>query len=398
MNNPSAGSSTLLINESPMQFLPSLACLVGEDGALFLQQVHYWLQHTSNFINGHFWVYNTMDSWRLQFCWWSDKKIRRLISNLRDFKYEGETYHLLVTEQLNLDKMSKLLYYRIDYDELNKMVPLAQEYRARKMWSIINASKQLSLHKEQLMLHHRELMFMPDGQLKTVPSTQFEDESRGGQNDRMGENTENQGSGRSGQNDRMENLAPEAVKMTVSKRSERPNASGQSDRMQAVKTSKPTIITTDDSQQMTTGDDRQQSTVPASLPANMSCGVVDDLSVKRLSDFLKQSGIVYGLNAPNILRSMLATYPQWIIKEIVMQATAQGVRSLPIITNMLKEKMGEKCESSETAATEGGNTDAQLTGTAPRTVKRTTQKPPNLRNYHPNSKAEWHAAWAKLGY
>jgi len=37
-------SSSLLINESPLQVLPSLAVLVGLNEAIVLQQTHYWIK------------------------------------------------------------------------------------------------------------------------------------------------------------------------------------------------------------------------------------------------------------------------------------------------------------------------------------------------------------------
>ena len=36
--------SNLLINESPLQVLPTLATYIGLNEAIFLQQVHYWLR------------------------------------------------------------------------------------------------------------------------------------------------------------------------------------------------------------------------------------------------------------------------------------------------------------------------------------------------------------------
>ena len=56
-------SSVLLINESPLQTLPSLACLVGINGAIILQQMQYWLQVSEHKIEGYAWIYNSYDKW-----------------------------------------------------------------------------------------------------------------------------------------------------------------------------------------------------------------------------------------------------------------------------------------------------------------------------------------------
>ena len=51
---PGNNTSPLLINESPMQCLPSLAHVLGDssDSAMFLQQIHYWLNYSRTYRNG----------------------------------------------------------------------------------------------------------------------------------------------------------------------------------------------------------------------------------------------------------------------------------------------------------------------------------------------------------
>ena len=65
--------SDLLINEPPLQVLPSLACAVGLNEALILQQFHYWLQHSNNIKDGHKWIYNSYQEWHKQFPFWKSK-------------------------------------------------------------------------------------------------------------------------------------------------------------------------------------------------------------------------------------------------------------------------------------------------------------------------------------
>lgn len=74
-------SSRLLIDESPLQVLPSLACAVGLNEAIFVQQLHYWLR--SKYAKEHDdkpWVYNTYEGWHEQFPFWSYDTVRRVIT------------------------------------------------------------------------------------------------------------------------------------------------------------------------------------------------------------------------------------------------------------------------------------------------------------------------------
>jgi hypothetical protein len=49
--------SKLLISESPIMILPSLAVRVGVNEAVLLQQVHYWLVKSSHVKEGRTWIY-----------------------------------------------------------------------------------------------------------------------------------------------------------------------------------------------------------------------------------------------------------------------------------------------------------------------------------------------------
>lgn len=81
-----------------MQFLPSLAVVLDEASALFLQQLQYWVYHSRLVIDGKYWVYNTLDQWNLQFYFWSKSKLQRTIKHLQSYEIEGECYHLVLIE------------------------------------------------------------------------------------------------------------------------------------------------------------------------------------------------------------------------------------------------------------------------------------------------------------
>jgi hypothetical protein len=117
--------SKLLINESPLQVLPSLAVAIGLNEAIFLQQLHYWLTPTVKY-KPHYrehkdvsrpWVYNTYHAkeetgWQANFPFWSVRTIKRIVTNL---KVKGL---IIVTDKFNSASSNRTLWYTIDYDKL----------------------------------------------------------------------------------------------------------------------------------------------------------------------------------------------------------------------------------------------------------------------------------------
>lgn len=108
--------SNLLINEPPLQVVPSLAVLVGLNAAIVLQQLHYWLNNKSTGIeiDGHKWVYNTYKEWHENFPFWSEKTIQRTFQRLEE---EG----IIISRQYNRKNWDGTKYYRIDYDKFDAL-------------------------------------------------------------------------------------------------------------------------------------------------------------------------------------------------------------------------------------------------------------------------------------
>jgi len=102
----------LLINESPLQALPSLACVVGINGAIILQQMHYWLQASEHQIEGYVWIYNSYNKWTTQFKWLKARSIQKHILLLEKSGY-------LISRQFKYKTKNNTKWYRIDYDRLN---------------------------------------------------------------------------------------------------------------------------------------------------------------------------------------------------------------------------------------------------------------------------------------
>lgn len=107
--------NNLLFDERPLVILPSLAVALGDlDEAAILQQIHYWTQKNMNVVDGYSWVYNSMDEWQKQFPWLSKRSLDRKFKKLKE-------KNLLVIENHNKKKFDKTNWYRINYEELNKL-------------------------------------------------------------------------------------------------------------------------------------------------------------------------------------------------------------------------------------------------------------------------------------
>ena len=104
--------NSLLINEPPLQVLPSLAKEVGLNEAIMLQQMHYWLSKTTSEFNGERWFYKTLNEWQSELPFWSAMTIRRILENL-------EKQKLVKVGNFNKKRFDKTKWYTIDYKCLN---------------------------------------------------------------------------------------------------------------------------------------------------------------------------------------------------------------------------------------------------------------------------------------
>ncbi|RWS40100.1 replication protein [Bacillus mycoides] len=103
--------SNLLIHEEPLLVLPGLASRIGLNEAIFLQQIHYWLNRSKHFYDERSWVYNSVAEWVKQFPFWSENTIRRIVKNLEDEQ-------LLVIGNYNRAKFDKTKWYSINFEKL----------------------------------------------------------------------------------------------------------------------------------------------------------------------------------------------------------------------------------------------------------------------------------------
>lgn len=107
----------LLINEPPLQVLPSLAVSLGLNEAIFIQQLHYLLNNPKIGVerDGHKWVFFTYDEWKeAQFPFWSTSTIQRIVLGLEDKK-------LVVSARFDEKQYDQRKYYRLDYNQLDAL-------------------------------------------------------------------------------------------------------------------------------------------------------------------------------------------------------------------------------------------------------------------------------------
>ncbi len=105
--------SKLIIEEPPLQVLPSLAIRIGLNEAIVLQQLHYLLRDPrfGRRVAEHQWIFNTVEQWQCQyFPFWSARTIKTVFSNLRRLG-------LIETCQPE-GRISRRQYYRINEEEL----------------------------------------------------------------------------------------------------------------------------------------------------------------------------------------------------------------------------------------------------------------------------------------
>lgn len=105
--------SKLLLDENPLVILPQLAVEVGLNEAVFIQQLHYWVNSkNAKVIDGEKWVYNTYDDWQKQFPFWSTRTLRRIITNC-------ENMGLIKSGNFNKKQFDKTKWYTINYSAID---------------------------------------------------------------------------------------------------------------------------------------------------------------------------------------------------------------------------------------------------------------------------------------
>lgn len=111
--------SGLLINESPLQVLPTLACAIGLNEAVIVQQMHYWMKDSRHFYDSRRWIYNSVAKWQKQFPFWSEATIKRALGSL-------ENQGVIVSGNYNRDPRDRSKWYSISYEVLRAIESTTQ--------------------------------------------------------------------------------------------------------------------------------------------------------------------------------------------------------------------------------------------------------------------------------
>lgn len=106
----------LLIDDQPLQVLPSLAEAIGLNEALILQQIHWLLLRSKKEFKGKPWVFNTYEEWQEKhFRFFSISTIRRTINRLEELNL------LISSTEFNQMKVDKTKWYTINYEVLDNL-------------------------------------------------------------------------------------------------------------------------------------------------------------------------------------------------------------------------------------------------------------------------------------
>ncbi len=114
-------TSALLIAESPLQVLPSLVVALGGGryllDAIFVQQIHYWLQNPKmgKVVDGVKYVAFTYDELQAQMSWADVDTLRAVVSRLTQ---KG----VLLVGQHASNKMDKTNHYGLDYKAIEELI------------------------------------------------------------------------------------------------------------------------------------------------------------------------------------------------------------------------------------------------------------------------------------
>lgn len=139
--------SKLLINEPPLQVLPSLAEAIGLNEAIVLQQVHYLMNYAQFTFENKRWLYNTYEQWQSAvFRFWSTRTLQRIFSSLEDLGV------IESTTKFNRNIMNKTKWYTINYENVERLSQVLMEERngQYQAWAMVKPTIEPDVAEEWL--------------------------------------------------------------------------------------------------------------------------------------------------------------------------------------------------------------------------------------------------------
>lgn len=74
-----------------MEFQSKVACEVGVNGAIMLQNIYFWVKRNEandkNFHDGKYWTYNSKKAFTVMFPFWTERQIKTILDKLREDEY-----------------------------------------------------------------------------------------------------------------------------------------------------------------------------------------------------------------------------------------------------------------------------------------------------------------------
>ena len=110
-------STHLLLNEKPLMVLPSLAKLIGINGSIAVQQIHWFVEikeeHSDNrtLYNGFLWCKYSLKQWQDKLQWMSVDGISRMFTRL-------ESQNIIISCQPDSNRRDQTKWYRVNYEGL----------------------------------------------------------------------------------------------------------------------------------------------------------------------------------------------------------------------------------------------------------------------------------------
>lgn len=148
----------LLINEPPLQVLPSLAEAIGLNEAVVLQQVHYLMNYAKFTFENKRWLYNSYEQWQsTTFRFWSIRTLQRIFLRLEELGL------IESTTKFNRSIMNKTKWYTINYDAMAQLSQMLLEENQEQFqygsWAMVQPTIEPDIasdYLEQLNQHTLE--------------------------------------------------------------------------------------------------------------------------------------------------------------------------------------------------------------------------------------------------